>query len=72
MDAGQRRTNVRGHVVGTLVAVAKEWIAVVHQTGEEAIEILAHFGIRILLHDKARGRMTNEKRQDPFPYPAPR
>jgi hypothetical protein len=30
MDAGQRRTNVRGHVVGTLVAVAKEWIAVGH------------------------------------------
>ena len=64
MDAGQGRTNVRGHVVGTFVAVAEERIAVCHQPGEKAFEIPEHFGVCILLHDKARGGMTKEKRQD--------
>ena len=72
MDAGQRRTNVRGHVVGALVAVTKEWIAVGYQAREEAIEILAHVGIGILLHDKARRGMANEKRQHTLSYPARR
>lgn len=68
MDAGQRRANVRGHVVRALVAVPEEWIAVGHETGEEAIQIPARVGICILLHDKARRRMANEQRQDTLPY----
>ena len=54
-----------GHVIGTLVAMVEERVAIGYKAVEETLEISAHVGIDILLHDKARGRVANEKRQQP-------
>lgn len=61
--SGQRRADVGGHVIGALVAVVKERVAIGYKAGEETLEISTHVGIDILLHDKARGCVANEKRQ---------
>ena len=39
LDRGQRGTDMRRHVIGSLVAVPEEGIAIGHQASQEAFEI---------------------------------
>src|SRR6187399_3206990 len=62
LHGGERRAHVRRHVVESLVAMAKDRIAVRDEAGEEAIEIGAHLGRRVLLDQQARRRVADEER----------
>jgi hypothetical protein len=63
LHSGQRRADVGRHVIGALVAMLEERVAIGYKAGEETLEISAHVGIDILLHDEARGRVAKKKRQ---------
>ena len=63
LHSGQRRADVGGHVIGALVAMVEERVAIGYKAGEETLEISAHVGIDILLYYEARGCVANEKRQ---------
>src|ERR1019366_10651214 len=57
-------TNMGRHVVGTLVAMAKERIVIRHQAREEPVEVATNIGIGILLNHDTRRGVPNEERQE--------
>jgi len=54
---------VRRHVVRPFVAVAQQRVAIRDEPREEALEVPAHVGIRVLLHQQACRRVADEERQ---------
>ena len=67
---GERRLDVRRHVVGPLgvVLVAHPWlVAVGDKAGEEALQVGPHGGIGVLLDDQAGRGVADEDRAQPRP-----
>ena len=60
---GQRRADVRRHIVGTFHGVAIEAVVLRHQPGEERVEIVDHVGIGVLLNGERGGGVLDEHRQ---------
>jgi hypothetical protein len=56
LNGRQCGANVGRHVVGPLFAMAEQRVSVGHEAAEEAVEIVAHVGIGVLL-DQQAGRM---------------
>ena len=48
----QRRANVRGHVIGSLVVVLELRVSITHQAGEDALEIGSYGRVGVFLRDR--------------------
>jgi hypothetical protein len=66
LHGGQRRSDMRGHIVRPFIAMPVQRIAIDDQPREESIEIAANIGVGVLLNHQARGRVANEQRQQTF------
>src|SRR5689334_17157734 len=64
VDRRQRSAHVRRHVVVAFLAMTEQRIAVRHEPREEALEVGAHFRVRVLLHEEACRRVAKEQRED--------
>ena len=66
LDRGQRGADMRGHVVGSFVAMPEQRVAIGYEASQEAFEISEHVGIGILLHDQTGGCVADEQRETTF------
>src|SRR5437868_4191617 len=60
---GERRSHVRRHVVGTFGGVYEERVSVLHETGEERLEVAQHVRIGVLLDQQAGRGVAYEERE---------
>jgi hypothetical protein len=59
----ERAAHMGRHVVHAFLAVQEERVAVAHQPGEEALEVVAHLRVGVLLHQQAGRGVAHEERQ---------
>ena len=60
---GQRRANVRRHVVLALARVLKQRVAIGNQPRKKSLQIAAHFRVGIFLDQQRRGGMAQVQRE---------
>ena len=63
IDCGQRRPNVRRHVVFAFNGMKEKRITVRREASEEALQIATHVGIGVLLDEERSGGMAQVQSQ---------